>query len=89
MLRGLGIGADLTTLQSGEKAGNSLKEGGLFLVMSDSDAEEIAKLIKSLDVEDESEPPTEDIPQPEEDVPEDSATPGAAVSDFAPLRPTY
>lgn len=62
VLRGLGIDVDLTTLKSGEKKGDAANEGGLFLIISDTDTEEIGKLIKSLDVEGESAPPAEDTP---------------------------
>jgi len=62
VLRGLGIDVDLTTLKSGEKKDDTANEGRLFLIISDSDTEEIGKLIKSLDVEEESAPPAEDTP---------------------------
>jgi len=89
VLRGLGIKVDLNTLQSGRQAGNTSEESGLFMVLADSDAEEIAKLIKSLDIENESEKPTEDIrslPEPEEDAPEDSGAPEPAKTTFGPLQ---
>jgi len=89
VLRGLGIKVDLNTLKPGKKAGNTPNESGLFMVLSDSDAEDIAKLIKSLDIEEESEKPTEDVPslpEQEEDAPDDAAPPEPAKTVFGPLQ---
>lgn len=90
VLRGLGINVDINPLQSSKKAGNTLVESGLFLVLSDSDAEEIAKLIKSLDIDEEPEQPTEDtmpdLPEPAAEGAPDDGRDDAPVETALPLR---